>query len=312
MARNIHIAVLDVDIPPRKLYESHGLCSAHFRNILQETASHLNQTSLVNGDPIEISVTPYDIRGGHYPDFRRLKGHPGYIAHPDAVQIDAIIITGGAPGVYEIDQSPWMQKLATFLKTVFEQYPEVRILGTCFGHQLIGHTLMRKSDDPERDVFVEKCPLGREVGIYTVQLEKDFVQAFPYALGHLPQEQLRIQMFHGDRVMAIKKGSAGTLEDKASLPAPWINVGSTPICPIQGLYYPGRVLSVQGHYELDAFGMQKMCLEFAPSFGWKDSKLALFLEQVGPDFGERRDDARSFAAAVVCFLAGLEEVRVGE
>ncbi|GAB1198350.1 hypothetical protein APSETT444_007669 [Aspergillus pseudonomiae] len=312
MVRSIHIAVLDVDIPPRKLYESHGLCSAHFRNILQETASRLNETSLAHDDPIDISVTPYDIRGGHYPDLRKLRGHPDHLVYPDTSQIDAVLITGGAPGVYEMDMSPWMQRLQTFLKTVFEQYPEVRILGTCFGHQLIGHALMRNPADTERDVYVEKCPLGREVGIYTVQLEKDFVQAFPLALGHLPQEQLRIQMFHGDRVMAFKKGLASTLDEKASLPAPWINVGSTPICPIQGLYYPGRVLSVQGHYELDAFGMQNMCLEFAPSFGWKDSKLALFLEQVGPHVAERQDDARSFATAVVCFLAGMEKLQVGE
>ncbi|KAF7586655.1 hypothetical protein BBP40_008524 [Aspergillus hancockii] len=312
MVRNIHIAVLDVDIPPRKLYESHGLCSAHFRNILQETASYLNTTIRVHEEPIDISVTPYDIRGGHYPDFRKLKGHPAFNPHPDVIQIDAILITGGAPGVYEMSMSPWMQRLETFLKTVFEEYPQVRILGTCFGHQLIGHALMRKQDDTERDVYVEKCPLGREVGIYTVNLENKFVQAFPQALGRLPQGQLRIQMFHGDRVMAVKKGEAEVLDGEASLPEPWVNVGSTPICPIQGLYYPGRVLSVQGHYELDAFGMSNMCLEFAPSFGWKETKLALFLEQVGPHLGERRDDAKAFATAVVCFLAGIEELRVDE
>ncbi|KAJ5689383.1 hypothetical protein N7462_003775 [Penicillium macrosclerotiorum] len=305
MVRNIHIAVLDVDIPARRLYEARGLCSAHFRDILRETAAHLNKTSPAINDPINITVTPYDIRGGHYPDFHLLRGHPTQdhfnVGHP----IDAVLITGGSPGVYEMPESPWMQVLEKFIKTVYNEYPEVRLMGTCFGHQLISHALVRIPDDPIRDVYVEKCPLGREVGIYTVQLEDAFIDHFPSALGHLPQGQLRIQMFHGDRVMAIEKGSPLTLSDTppVSLPAPWINIGSTPICPIQGLYNPGRVLTVQGHYEMDAFGMKKMCVESAPVMGWKESKLALFLEQVGPDMKERQDDAKAFASAVICFLA---------
>lgn len=307
MVRNIHIAVLDVDIPARKLYEARGLCSAHFRDILRETAAHLNETHLDNANPINITVHPFDIRGGYYPDFQLLRGAP-QTEWPVLNPIDAILITGGSPGVYEMPHSPWMQVLEQFIKTVYTDYPEVRIMGTCFGHQLISHALVRVPDDPVRDVYVEKCPLGREVGIYTVDLNDKFVQSFPSALGHLPKNQLRIQMFHGDRVMAVEKGTPVTLSESppVSLPAPWINIGSTPICPIQGLYNPGRVLSVQGHYEMDAFGMQKMCVENAPVMGWKESKLALFLEQVGPDLKDRADDAKAFASAVVCFLADLQ------
>ncbi|KAH3335953.1 hypothetical protein KXW81_002455 [Aspergillus fumigatus] len=297
ITRTIHIAVLDVDIPPRSLYETHGLCSAHFRHALQDAATRFN--ALTPGSDIRIAVTPYDIRGGHYPDFRHLRKTQTPLSEHS---IDAILITGGAPGVYEIDKRPWMQTLAKFLQTVFREYPAVRIMGTCFGHQLIGHALV---DSGAGDVYVEKCPLGREVGIHTVQLNRDFVDAFPLALGHLPNGQLKIQMFHGDRVM-VKGGTEGVLPETAavSLPAPWVNIGSTPLCPIQGMYYPGRVLSVQGHYELDACGMQSMCLEFAPLLGWTDSKLGLFLEQVGDDYNGRQDDSEAFALAVVCFLAG--------
>lgn len=307
MVRNIHIAILDVDIPARRLYEARGLCSAHFRDILRETAAHLNKTSPAIEDPISITVTPYDIRGLHYPDFHLLRGYQSSDQPPVSNPIDAILITGGSPGVYEMDHSPWMQVLEKFIKTIYTDYPQVRLMGTCFGHQLISHALVRDPKDPVRDVYVEKCPLGREVGIYTVQLNKDFIKCFPSALSHLPNGQLRIQMFHGDRVMAVEKGTPVSLTESppVSLPAPWINIGSTPICPIQGLYNPGRVLTVQGHYEMDAFGMQKMCVESAPVMGWKESKLALFLEQVGPDLEERQDDARAFAEAVLCFVADL-------
>ncbi|CAP99005.1 hypothetical protein E8E15_002181 [Penicillium rubens] len=309
MVHHIHIAVLDVDIPARKLYEARGLSSAHFRTILRETASRLNETLFSEKEQVEVQVTPYDIRGGHYPDLYKLRGHAGENQIPVHSPVDAVLITGGSPGVYEMDHSPWMQELEKFVKTVYNQYPEVRLLGTCFGHQLISHALVRNVEDPVRDVWVEQCPLGREVGIYTVQLEEAFVKSFPGALGDLPEGRLRIQMFHGDRVMAVEKGTAVTLTDSppVSLPAPWINIGSTPICPIQGLYHPGRVLSVQGHYEMDVFGMTKMCLESAPVMGWKESKLALFLEQVGDDSEESQDDSKAFASAVVSFLAGFEQ-----
>ncbi|KAJ5109332.1 hypothetical protein N7456_006007 [Penicillium angulare] len=307
MVRNIHIAVLDVDIPARKLYEARGLCSAHFRDILRETAAHLNETRLDNDDALNINVTAFDIRGGHYPDLHLLRG-AAQNEWPVLNPIDAILITGGSPGVYEMPESPWMQVLERFVKKVYADYPEVRLLGTCFGHQMISHALIRDPEDPVRDVYVEKCPLGREVGIYTVDLNDKFVQSFPSALGSLPDGKLRIQMFHGDRVMAVEKGTPVTLSESppVSLPAPWMSIGSTPICPIQGLYNPGRVLSVQGHYEMDAFGMQKMCVESAPTMGWKESKLALFLEQVGPDLEDRADDAKAFASAVVSFLADLQ------
>ncbi|KAJ5495204.1 hypothetical protein N7539_000320 [Penicillium diatomitis] len=307
MVHNIHVAVLDVDIPARGLYEARGLCSAHFRDILKETAAHLNKNDPSIPDPIEITITPYDIRGGHYPDFHLLRGDPSQEQFPVYRPIDAVLVTGGSPGVYEMPNSPWMQMLERFIKAVYRDYPEVRLMGTCFGHQLISHALVRDPADPDRDVYVEKCPLGREVGIYTVQMEEQFLQHFSSALGHLPQGQLRIQMFHGDRVMAVEKGQTVSLCDTppVSLPAPWINIGSTPICPIQGLYNPGRVLTVQGHYEMDAFATSKMCIENAPIMGWKESKLALYLEQVGPDTKERRDDARAFATAVILFLADL-------
>ncbi|KAJ5238968.1 hypothetical protein N7468_003587 [Penicillium chermesinum] len=254
MPKNIHIAVLDVDIPARQLYEARGLCSAHFRDILHETASRLNE-----GHP----ANPFNVK--------LLRGHVSADHPPVAKPIDAILITGGSPGVYEMSHSPWMQILSKFIKKVFDEYPEVRILGTCFGHQLIG-----------------------EVGIHTVQMEQEFLKAFPHALGHLPKGQLRIQMFHGDRVMAVEKGTPRPPERISSCLAP---------CAVDQC----RVLSVQGHYEMDAFGMKKMCVESAPSFGWKESKLSLFLEQVGPDLKERQDDAKAFATAVVCFLAELEQ-----
>lgn len=42
------------------------------------------------------------------------------------------------------------------------------------------------------------------------------------------------------------------------VPEGCVNLGSTPICEIQGLYMPGRILTVQGHPEYDEFVMTNL------------------------------------------------------
>lgn len=58
--------------------------------------------------------------------------------------LDAIIITGSARGVYE--DIPWIHTLTTYLQAQYQAYKENRsialpIVGGCFGAQIIGHAL---------------------------------------------------------------------------------------------------------------------------------------------------------------------------
>lgn len=42
------------------------------------------------------------------------------------------------------------------------------------------------------------------------------------------------------------------------VPAGCVNLGSSPVCEIQGLYQPGRILTLQSHPEFDEFIMTEL------------------------------------------------------
>lgn len=318
MVKNIHLAILDADIPARALYELRGLYSAQFRDILQTAVLRLNSSESIKNGPVRLKVSAYDIHGGNYPPYNLLRQQSGEQTTTSVPEyekggtalgyydyIDAILITGSAPAVYQAEHYPWMLELEHYIQTVYQDYPRVKLLGSCFGHQLIAKALLSRSKlKREEFVYVEKCPFGREIGLFPVKINPDFALAFPI-LSTLPKRELRIQMMHGDWVVSAATGLPASLLDgvwNVSLPKPWVNMGSTAICPIQGLFYPKRVLTIQGHFELDAFAMQKTCIEFGPLLGWSPAQLTAFLEQIGQDtFGEQ-DDYVKLAEVVVLFL----------
>ncbi|KAF8445470.1 class I glutamine amidotransferase-like protein [Terfezia claveryi] len=58
--------------------------------------------------------------------------------YPNLEDIDAILMTGSRFSSY--DDLPWIKKLVDFTKTILAQ-DRVRIIGVCFGHQILGRAL---------------------------------------------------------------------------------------------------------------------------------------------------------------------------
>jgi GMP synthase-like glutamine amidotransferase len=149
---------------------------------------------------------------------------------------------------------------------------------------------------------VEISPNGHEMGLVSIALSPTFTSSFPGLGVKLPgsQKQMRLQMIHGDWVIP---GTGAAIPD-AELPAGWVNVGSTEKCPIQGLYYPGRTLTYQGHFEFDVFVNRETCLAFGRRLGWSEEVTGRY---VGLIEGEGEDDDAKVAAEVVMmFFAGLD------
>lgn len=302
----LHIAILDVDIPIPHVYSSRGLYSTQFRTLLRSAATRLNQTqnqtpsSTRNApatDPIEIQTTAYDAVGGCLPPFESLRttepNSPAFNSTPSP--IDGILITGSAASAYDTANHPWIKGVQDFLARVYNEFPSVRIFGSCFGHQIIAQTLLVP------DVRVEACPAGYEVGIHPITLDETFRASFP----GLPSGDsgFRLQLIHGDWVVGTQKN-----QGDAYLPTGWINVGRTELCPVQGLYKPGRVLSLQGHFEFDTFVNEETCREFGRRGGWKDDDVERFVRQIrksaGEAGGEDEDDSKVAAEVVVRFFGG--------
>ncbi|KAL4940835.1 hypothetical protein BDV06DRAFT_195825 [Aspergillus oleicola] len=306
----MHIAILDVDVPVPAVYSARGLYSSQFRVLLQAAAERL-------GIPASsIYTTAWDVIGGSLPPLSSLRTTKAPVQNgeqepqnknPLAAPIDGILVTGAAAAAYEAAKYPWIVPLQSFIQNVFEEYPFVKIFGSCFGHQLLGQALLsaasltqsQTSNPPS--VAVEACPNGSEMGLAPITLTPEFISHFPQLESSLPNKgSMRLQMIHGDWV--------SLLPGVSKLPAPWVNVGSSDLCPMQGLYCPGRVLTYQGHFEFDVFVNSETCREFGKRGGWKEEDIVRYLELITKasveGVLEDDDDARTAAEIVVTFFLG--------
>jgi len=110
----------------------------------------------------------------------------------------AIIIPGSALNIY--NNVPFVEKTAEWLKTFHEKHPKIKLLGICFGEQLLCHALGGKVDILEarkndKTFFVR--------GPNTLSITDDFWKIpFIKNSGIKPQKEYNIMQAHGDEVVA--------------------------------------------------------------------------------------------------------------
>ncbi|KAI9758222.1 MAG: hypothetical protein M1815_004423 [Lichina confinis] len=161
-------------------------------------------------------------------------------AYPGLDEIDAVLLTGSRHSAFGVD--PWIIKLIDFVTTILrrqsqsgdrvesdinnalksESHP-IRIIGVCFGHQIVGRAL---------DVPVVRSDLGWEVSNMAVDLTEKGQDIFG-------RDVLHIHQSHRD-ILATKPA----LENEQIF-----NLGTSPKCDLQGLYVPKRFITIQGHPE---------------------------------------------------------------
>ncbi|KAJ5241946.1 uncharacterized protein N7469_000273 [Penicillium citrinum] len=313
---HVHIAVLDTDVPCPAVYAKRGLHSSRFRTLLQAAAKRLNQNAQnLRHGPIEIHVTAFDVVGGSYPPLSFMRASPRNLFVPtdqfSAGPIDVILVTGAAAAAY--DNLPWIPALRTFIQTIFTEFPFVKIYGSCFGHQLIGQALLegqKCSIGKEiSKIFVEPSIQGHEIGVHPIILNTQFSSRFSSLDQFSKERPVQLQVIHGDIVTPSQDIPSHMDQNALSLPDPWMNIGNTSKCLIQGLFYPERVLTLQGHFEFDAFATGELCRQFGRTFNWTDSHLNSHLakiwgsvDSIDGDCGPY-DDSQAIAELAVLFFA---------
>ncbi|KAF2014846.1 class I glutamine amidotransferase-like protein [Aaosphaeria arxii CBS 175.79] len=276
MARQVlHIAMLNADVPVPNVQPRWPSYGSIFANLLTKAANRIAPS-------IRIESTEYNVHLDEYP--------------PSLSNVDLLIITGAAASAY--DNLDWIRKLDGYVRDVYANHPHVKIFGSCFGHQLIGQSLLK-----EFRIYAEKDPNGHEVGVQAITLSDDFRSSFQNAprSDNLQNplavpEVVRLQFIHGDHVK---------IPHVDALPPRWVNLGSTDHCAVQGLYEPGRVFTLQGHFEFDRFVNTEVLKYFATQ-GWPVAKKE-YLEAVDAD-----DDSELVAEMVVCFLLELSSSQGNE
>ena len=140
---------------------------------------------------------------------------------PTTMDCDAYLITGCKLSVY--DDLPWIRELAEFVARAINA--QKKILGICFGHQLIAHFF---------GGLVAPAPVGWAVGVQTSTLVQK-----PFWMGDEAQvpDQLHLVSSHKDQVQRLPEGAQV--------------FASSDFCPVSGFTIGDEVLTIQGHPELN-------------------------------------------------------------
>ncbi|KIV86928.1 hypothetical protein PV11_02504 [Exophiala sideris] len=138
--------------------------------------------------------------------------------YPDPETIDAILITGSKHDSFA--DTPWINKLVEYTERILSQ-TQVRVIGVCFGHQIVGRALK---------AGVGRNPDGWEAAVNNIDLSAKGKELFGV-------EKLRLHQMHRDCVFYYPEG----VEE----------LGSSPVCKVQGMYSPKRLMTVQGHPEFN-------------------------------------------------------------
>lgn len=140
----LRIAVLECGSPPTATKAKYGNYRGVFAALLNAAADTLGHPGLSSTTGLDISS--YDVEGKS--------------ELPSLVDIDAILITGSRHNAF--DNDPWILKLVKFIEEVLQQR-RVRIIGVCFGHQIVGRAM---------GVKVARNDKGWEISVTAIDLTK--------------------------------------------------------------------------------------------------------------------------------------------
>ncbi|KTT15331.1 amidotransferase [Pseudomonas parafulva] len=152
--------------------------------------------------PITAQFSVYNVMNGEYP--------------ADDLKFDAYLVTGSKADSFGSD--PWIQTLKAYLLKLYDRGE--KLLGVCFGHQLLALTLGGKAERAEK---------GWGVGVhrYSLAARASWMQ---------PQvSELTLLISHQDQVTEVPKGATV--------------IASSDFCPNAAYCIGDQVLCFQGHPE---------------------------------------------------------------
>jgi len=203
----VRIALLKCGDLKGKAYEQNGGYNTIYNNWLHDSAPEF----------IKFTIDSYDVVQDVY---------------PNECLYDCIMLTGSAASAYE--DTRWIKKLIRYIAHVAEKKPDIKIVGICFGHQIISCALGGECV-PNGGVW--------EIGPTQIHLTDIGKQLFG------SYDTLNIQQMHRDHVPTVPPsfhllGSSQTSHNQGMVRFSSGANPSTPLPPIQ-------IITTQGHPEFN-------------------------------------------------------------
>ncbi|KAF2628568.1 hypothetical protein BU25DRAFT_448012 [Macroventuria anomochaeta] len=167
MARTLHIAIFNTDIPvPNVSTERASSYGQIFHELLIAAAKRTSPQTIIKS-------TEYDTCKLEYPS--------------TLSDVDLILITGSINSAY--DDIPWVHQLEQYIIDTYRDHPRLKWFGSCFGHQLICQALLKGYG-----VRVDADARGFELGVKEMAMDSKFRSDFVKQGFEVP-EKMRLQ--HG-------------------------------------------------------------------------------------------------------------------
>ncbi|CAJ2513970.1 Uu.00g020890.m01.CDS01 [Anthostomella pinea] len=196
----IRLAILEADTPVPGIQAKYKSYGGVFTYLFERACAALDPPQ-----PLQSQLTL---------SFHDIVNDPA--AYPDPETIDAVLITGSKYNAFEMDE--WIVRLVQYTKRCLEG-GRVRVVGVCFGHQIVGRALGAE---------VGRNTRGWELSVVDHELTEEGKKLFG-------MDKLSIHQMHRDAVLTFPPGVA--------------RLAQTDICPNQAMYVPRRMITVQGHPE---------------------------------------------------------------
>lgn len=173
MRAPLRIAVLECATLPEKTKRRYNSYGEIFRALFTASAKALNQPERLDPDS-GLDFSYWDVvNNDRYPrleniDAVLLTGSGSYPWLSPIQYIDSKPAKLSLIGYNSFDDVPWINRLVEFTKKVLAQ-DRVRLLGVCFGHQIVGRVLGAK---------VGRNDKGWEISVCDVQLTEKGKELF--------------------------------------------------------------------------------------------------------------------------------------
>jgi GMP synthase-like glutamine amidotransferase len=209
----MRIGLLETDVLYDDLIKEYGSYGLMFEKYF----SQLENTQL---DDSTLEFVYYQVQQGELPLFLD--------------ECDAYVITGSKAGVYEAHD--WIAPLSNWI--IEADQAKAKVLGICFGHQLIAQALGGK---------VEMSDKGWGIGVRSLLTIPDspFSQSLP--------KYLDLIYSHKDQVVALPSTARNFLSDN--------------FCPHAGFTIGQHIVSLQGHPEFSAVYSERLLSRRAEAIG---------------------------------------------